>query len=95
MLNLEVLGGLLRDSAPEVQLVHLAALVPERRLVVHHELLGAAPRHARRAVGRGDQPPPVPRLAALAIQRAQLPELRQTRGCRVAQTVTVLVSLLK
>lgn len=36
--NLEVLGGLLSDSAAEVELVHLAILVPHGRLVVHDEL---------------------------------------------------------
>lgn len=36
--NLEVLGRLLGDSAAEVELVHLAVLVPHGRLVVHDKL---------------------------------------------------------
>lgn len=43
--NLEVLSGFLRDAAAEVELVHLAVLVPHGRLVVHQQL---APRAARR-----------------------------------------------
>lgn len=37
-LDLEVLGGLLRDAAAKVQLVHLAVLVPHGGLVVHDKL---------------------------------------------------------
>ena len=37
-LDLEVLGRLLGDAAAEVQLIDLARLVPDRRLVVQHEL---------------------------------------------------------
>lgn len=35
--NLEILGRFLRDTAAEVQLIHLAVFVPHRRFVVHHE----------------------------------------------------------
>lgn len=36
VLNLEVFGRLLGDSASKVQLVNLAVLVPHGRFVVHH-----------------------------------------------------------
>lgn len=49
VLDLEVLGGLLRDAAAEVELVHLAVLVPHGRLVVHDEL---PPRAAAAAAAR-------------------------------------------
>jgi len=35
--DLEVLGGLLRDAATEVQLIDLARFVPHRSFVVHDE----------------------------------------------------------
>lgn len=53
VLDLEVLGGLLRDAAAEVELVHLAVLVPHGRLVVHHQLPPRAGPAARtRSYGR-------------------------------------------
>lgn len=47
-LDLEVLGRLLRDPAAEIELVHLAVLVPHGGLVVHDELQLA---RMRRVVG--------------------------------------------
>jgi hypothetical protein len=38
--DLEVLCGLLCDPSAEVELVHLAVLVPQRRLVVQHKVTG-------------------------------------------------------
>lgn len=75
---LEVLGGLLRDAAPEVELVDLAVLVPHGRLVVHDEL---APRAvvaavARRATARHH--------AARALQLHQYTSVMPI--CRVAQS---------
>jgi hypothetical protein len=46
--DLEVFGRLLGDATPEVELVNLRVLVPERRLVVHYHVTST--RHARTPV---------------------------------------------